>query len=217
MRRLCTAPGQRARFSERRLPAAAVTTGLQGRTRVRICLLVADRADPEQLRLLAHPAREANCAARPRAAAALHRLLVHGERFCAAGADVNADQLRAWSLRLTALVCELADTIDAPVRNRVQEALLAPQLPPGSALRFLRERVSYLSVRDIAAEAGVSARTIERVESGHACRASVARAIAAVYALGTLELFWLGADSDALRCRSPSELRDALETRRRTA
>src|SRR4051794_38659181 len=84
-----------------------------------------------------------NRAGREGVAASMSRLLDDGRVFCSPGADINADELRAWAARLRGLAADLADCVEAPVRNRVMETLCSPAVPDDlSALYALRVNVA---------------------------------------------------------------------------
>lgn len=153
---------------------------------------------------------EPNRAGREGVAAAMARLLDDGQAFCAPDADVDVEKLRAWSTRLRGLASDLADCVEAPVRNRVIETLHSPSVPDDvPALYALRINVAGESARGLGREIDVAAPTIERVEAGAGCQVRVAKSIADRFALRVSELFDHG-EGDSLRCRSVGELREAM-------
>jgi DNA-binding XRE family transcriptional regulator len=152
-----------------------------------------------------------NRAGREGVAASMSRLLDEGRAYCEPDADIDVDALRAWAMRLGGLASDLADCVEAPVRNRVMETLCSPSVPDDApALLALRINVAGESARGLSREIDVAAPTIERVENGAGCQVRVAKAIADRFALRVSELFDHRGTGDSLTCRSVGELRDVL-------
>lgn len=157
---------------------------------------------------------EPNRAGRAGVASALARLLDEGRGFCEPEAEFEAEELRAWASRVRGLAGDLADCIEAPIRNRVMETLNSSSLPDElCALHALRINVAGESARGLGREIGVAAPTIERIEQGAGCQVRVAKTIADRFALRVSELFD-HSGGDSLRCRSVAELREAMLTER---
>lgn len=154
--------------------------------------------------------REPNRAGREGVAASMSRLLDDGRTFCTPDAEIDPDELRAWAARLGGLAADLADCVEAPVRNRVMETLSSASVPDDvSALYALRINVVGESARGLGREIDVAAPTIERIEDGAGCQVRVAKSIADRFALRVTELFDHG-DGESLRCRTVGELRSAM-------
>lgn len=154
---------------------------------------------------------EPNRAGRAGVAAAMTRLLDDGRRFCDPEADIEAEQVRSWAERLRELSLDLADCIEAPVRNRVMQVLSLPSLPDDTcALYALRLNVLGMSTRELGLECDVAGGTIDRIEDGAGCQPRVAKSIADRFALSVLELF--GHENDSLTVRTVGQLREAMLT-----
>jgi hypothetical protein len=166
----------------------------------------------EPMSIVTRDGTEPNRAGRTGVSEAMRRLLAGGVEFCDVDADVRADDIRAWESRLRALARDLADCVEAPVRNRVMETLMSPSVPDECcALTALRMNVAGLSARGLARETGVAAPTVDRVERGGACQVRVAHALASRFGLAVWELFD-DAASDMLTVRTVEDLRTALTT-----
>jgi DNA-binding XRE family transcriptional regulator len=154
---------------------------------------------------------EPNRAGRSGVAAAMGRLLQDGERFTDPEADIDVEDLRGWAGRLGELARDLADCVEAPLRNRVLEMLASTSVPDDlSALTALRINIAGASYGQLGEEAGVSGRTVERIEEGNGCQVGVAFKLTKRFALRTTELFTLESWGDALLCRTVGELRTAM-------
>lgn len=152
-----------------------------------------------------------NRAGRDGVAAAMGRLLDEGRRFSDPRADIEVEQLRSWAERLRELSLDLADCIEAPVRNRVMQVLSMSSLPDETcSLYALRLNALGMSTRELGLECDVAGGTIDRIEAGAGCQPRVAKSIADRFALSVLELF--NHDSDNLTVRTVGELREAMVT-----
>lgn len=148
-----------------------------------------------------------NRGGRANVAAAFGRLLKQGERFEDPEAPVSALEIREWAARVRGVADELADTIEAPVRNRVLEALESSAAPDeANALEFILINALGESSRQFGAAAGVSGPTVDRVVSGSSCQVGVAKKIADRLGLATTELF----EPRTLRVRTVADLRAVL-------
>jgi DNA-binding XRE family transcriptional regulator len=142
----------------------------------------------------------------------MQRVLDEGAQFVDVDADIDPQDLRGWSTRLSKLALELADCVEAPARNRVMEVLSSPGLPDdANALAGIRISVAGASASQLGDETGVSGRTIERIEAGNGCQVGVAYRVAGRFALSTSELFEHGR-GDSLTCRTVAGLREAMTT-----
>lgn len=152
-----------------------------------------------------------NSAGRAGVAAALERVLDEGRAFADLERPLEAAAIRSWVTRVTSLGRDLADCVEAPMRNRVMEILESSSVPDDfGALEILRINVAGASCGQFGKELGISGRTVERVESGHGCHVRVAWTIANHFALDTTEMFTHDDAGDSLRCRTVGELRHVL-------
>lgn len=167
-------------------------------------------------RALTRDGHPVNAAGRDGVAAAMRRLLHDGAAFVDPTAKIAAADLRGWTTRLRQLSMDLADCIEAPARNRVMETLESASIGDDrNALEVLRTNVAGASPNQLGTEAGVSGRTIERIEEGLGCRVEVAWKLANHFALSTPELFHhLEGPSgrDTLHARTVGDLREVLAT-----
>lgn len=148
-----------------------------------------------------------NRAGRAAVAALFAKLLSDGEAFTDPEAEVTARDVRDWAARLRNLSLDLADTIEAPARNRVLEILENPSVPDeANALDMLLLNVAGESPRGYAQEIAVNGRTVERLVEGEGCQARVALAVAEPFALAVTELF----RTESLTVRTVGELREIL-------
>jgi hypothetical protein len=139
------------------------------------------------------------------------RLLDDGRRFCDPDFGIDAEQVRSSAQRLRELALDLADCVEAPVRNQVMEVLSMPSLPDDtSALYALRLNVFGMSIRELGLECDIAGGTIDRIEDGAGCHPRVAKSLADRFALSVLELFQH--ESDNLIARTVGELREAMVT-----
>ena len=138
-------------------------------------------------------------------------MLDDGQRFADPESKIEAEQVRSWARRLRELALDLADTLEAPMRNRVMEALSASSLPDDTcALYALRLNALGMSSRELGLECDIAGGTIDRLEEGAGCQARVAKSIADRFALAVTELF--DHEDDSLTVRTVAELRDAMLT-----
>jgi DNA-binding XRE family transcriptional regulator len=111
---------------------------------------------------------------------------------------------------VSALASDLADCVEAPVRNRVFELLEHPALPDDAvALEMLRVNIAGASPAQLGEEVDVAGRTVARIEDGCGCHPRVANKLADRFALAVSELFGSG-PGDKLQARTVAELRAAM-------
>ena len=156
---------------------------------------------------------EPNRAGRLGVSAAMRRLLDDGQRFTDVEIELDPEELRSWTMRLSQLSADLADCVEAPVRNRIMELLSASWVPDDeNALRVLRFNIVGASAAQLGEAVGVSGRTIERIESGKSCQMRVAWRLAQFFTLRNSELFGGRHSDDRRRCRTVADLRDEMLT-----
>lgn len=141
------------------------------------------------------------------------RLLDEGRRFTDADAQLDPEELRSWTMRLSKLSADLADCVEAPMRNRIMELLSADWIEDSeNALRVLRFNIAGASAAQLGEAVGISGRTIERIEGGKPCQVRTAWQLARYFTLRATELFGgLHAD-DRHRCRTVGDLREEMLT-----
>lgn len=152
-----------------------------------------------------------NSAGRPGVSAAMRRLLDDGLRFTDTEAELDPEEMRSWRTRLSQLSADLADCVEAPMRNRVMELLSASWVPDDeNALCALRLSLAGASPAQLGEVVGISGRTIERIESGKACQVRIAWRLAEHFTLSTTELFGGLHDGEGRRCRTVADLREEM-------
>jgi hypothetical protein len=154
---------------------------------------------------------QVNRAGRDTASAALARQLDAGQAFTDTTAALDPEQLRAWAKRLTGLVLDLADCVEVPMRNRVMETLESTSVPDDALAVFaLRINVAGESPEGLGTRAGISGRTVARIEAGDGCHVGAAKKLADEFGLRTTELF--DTSDDKTVSRTVAGLREAMTT-----
>ena len=149
---------------------------------------------------------------RARAAEALRRQLIVGNRFTDPDVGIDVKELLSWSARVSAIVDRLAGTLGNPVRNSVLTAIGSANAPADeNALTVLRLNVAGVSDDDLAEELGLSPKLISRLQEGAPCELEPASLIADRFGLRFTELFEVrDYDGDEVGVRSIAGLRRAL-------
>jgi DNA-binding XRE family transcriptional regulator len=154
-----------------------------------------------------------NRAGRTGVSTAMRRLLDEGQRFTDPDAQLDPEELRSWTTRLSQLSADLADCVEAPMRNRILELLSAEWIDDDeNALRVLRFNIAGASAAQLGGAIGISGRTIERIESGKSCQVRIAWKLAHYFTLRTTELFGGPHSDDRRRCRAVGDLREEMLT-----
>lgn len=76
----------------------------------------------------------------------MSRLLEDSRWLCDSVANIDAEQVRSWAARLRELALDLADCVEAPVRNRIMDLLSMPRLS-GDTCRSLHP--AHQRARDV--------------------------------------------------------------------
>ncbi|MTD47343.1 hypothetical protein GKE82_24360 [Conexibacter sp. W3-3-2] len=148
---------------------------------------------------------------RAQAQRALRQLLDEAQEWTAPTAALDPARLQAWGRRAHGAAGALAASLDGASRSRALEALSATpaHLADSSAVAVLRfsEGLTTTALSDLA---GISTRTVQRVERGERCLVTVGFALARAFGLRPTDLLCDIANERG-RCRTVCELIATLD------